>query len=136
MANIDHSGLKRDLPFTGTWGKNNKAHRVINSDPNNGDVLRFVKLPAGTKIYDAHMIFGAMGASVTAALGIVPVSGAAATPAAIIAATDVSSAGDVRMSKQPFTLTTECYIAVTIGGANAGGAQDIDVIIDYEYVGE
>ena len=137
MANIDHNGLKRNVAHAGTWGNKSSEHRKINSDPDIGDVLRFMVLPQGTKILDAHLVHAAMGTGVVCSVGIAPVSGASATPAAIFAAaTSIAAAGDKRMVKAPFVLTEDCYITLTTATANADGLDDIDLTIDYEFLGE
>ena len=137
MANIDHNGLKRDIAHAGSWGNKSSEHRKINSDPDIADVLRFMVLPQGTKILDSHLVHAAMGAGVTCSVGIEPVSGATPTPDAIFAAgQDVAAAGDKRMTKAPFVLTEDCYITLTTAGANADGLDDIDLNVDYEFLGE
>ena len=137
MANIDHNGLKRDVAHAGSWGNKSSEHRKINSDPDIADVLRFMVLPQGTKILDSHLVHAAMGTGVTCSVGIAPVSGAAATPAAIMAAGQaIAAAGDKRMVKAPFVLTEDCYITLTTAGANADGLDDLDLNVDYEFLGE
>jgi hypothetical protein len=136
MANIDNGGLKRDITHQGTWGNKSSEHRNINSAPNIADVLRFMTLPRGAKILDAHLVHGDFGVGVTCKVGIEPVSGAGATTDAIFAAaTSIAAAGDKRMAKAPFVLTEDCYITLTTAGANAGGAKDADLTIDYEFLG-
>lgn len=136
MAKIDHNGLKRNTTHQGTWGNKASEHRKINSDPNIGDVLRFMVLPKGSKILDFHMVHAAMGLGVTGSVGIEPVSGAAATASALSAAVDIAAVGDKRMTKAPITLTEDCYITVTTAGAAADGRDDIDLTVDYEFLGQ
>lgn len=136
MANIDYSGLKRDVAHAGTWGNKSSEHRKVNSKPNIGDVLRFMVLPAGTKVLDFHEVYGAFGTGVTASLGYLPVDGSAGNATAFKGATSIATAGDKRMSVSPVVLDKDSYIVATIGGANAATAQDYDLNIDYEFQGK
>ena len=135
MPNIDHAELQRHTPAAGSWGNKSVDHKAMNADPDNADVMRFMKMPAGTKITDFRLRHDAMGINVTGALGIVPVNGDAATADALMAATSIAAAGQQRMAKAPIVLTQDCYIALTIGGANADGLHDVDLVLDYTYQG-
>jgi len=135
MANIDADDLEINIVHAGTFGNKSVAHKQINSKPNNGDVLRFFELPAGSTIYGAREVHGALGTGVTMSLGYQPVDGSAADNVAIAAAASVAAAGDSYMAKVPVVLAKDSYIVGVIGGANAASAQNVDLVVDYEYRG-
>lgn len=99
------------------------------------DVVRMVKLYAGTKIYDLRLINAALGASTTISVGFSYVNGeAGGGAAALLAATNTASAASTRMALAPVTLDFDAFITVTVGGATATGR--IDLVVDYEFKGD
>jgi len=136
MAKIDHNGLKRNITHQGTWGNLCAESRTINSDPDDADVLRFMKLPQGTTIMDHMLVHDAFGTGVTAELGIEPVSGATPTPAALMADASIAAAGVKRGLLAPITLTEDCYITMTTDSANADGLHDAVLTVSYVFNGE
>lgn len=137
MANIDASGLTRDIRHLGTFGNKSCEHeKIVAKQPNNADVLRFMKLPRGTKITGFREYHGAAGGDATTIkYGYLPVDGSAGNDAAFIPAVACVAAGGNSMNLPPVVLPKDSYIVGTIGGNNAANAVDWDVIVDYIYPG-
>lgn len=100
-----------------------------------GDVVRLVKLYAGTKIHESYMVNAALGASTQVSLGFQYANGEAGGSAtALIAATATSTAGKIRSVAAPVTLEYDAYIIATVSGAAATGK--LDAVMFYEFKGK
>ena len=98
-----------------------------------------IKIPAGTKVYGLRALNEALGASTTLAWGYAPVDstlGPAASAAYFGAAAATASAGDRRMGFKPVTFEYDVYLTVTLAGATTSADVDVDVVLEYEYVGK
>lgn len=125
LQDIQYSG---ECPAAHAHGKYTLAAAQI------ADVVRLIKVYAGTKIHGARMINAALGASTTVSIGYEYVNGeSAAVPAGILAATSTSSAASTPMAVAPVTLAYDAYITATIGGGAATG--QLDVVLNYEFKG-
>ncbi len=102
------------------------------------DVLRMVRLPAGTEIHDGYIIVGTATGSLTVSVGVEPVDGTTATPAALISAgTAAATTPPVRFNAPtlPYTLTKDSFITITTAGAAILAATSIKLVVNYEYLG-
>lgn len=100
-----------------------------------GDKVRLNKVYAGTKVYDAKLISGALGAGVTIDLGFEYVNGeAGGNAAAFLDNADCASAGRDESAAAPITMAYDAYIIATIGGAAATG--QIDSVLTFEFKGK
>lgn len=103
-----------------------------------GDVLNMLRLPAGTEIHDGYIIVGTATASLTVSVGIAPVDGTTATPAALIAAsTSAATTPPVRFNAVtlPYTLTKDSFVTITTAGAAILAATNVKLVVNYEYLG-
>lgn len=127
LQDTQYSG---DCPLANAHGYITLAAAAI------ADKVRLVKLYAGTKLHDLHMIFADLGTSVTVSIGYEYVNGEAGGSAtALLAATDVATAaGDARGKFAPVTLAYDAYITATIGGGAATG--QLDVVTTFEFKGK
>lgn len=122
-ADIAYSG---DCPLANTHGY------LAISNAQIGDKIRLTKVYAGTKIYSAHFVNAALGASTTLSLGYEFANGElAAQPAGLIPATSTAAAGVVRSAIAPIVLPYDAYITATVGGAAATG--QLDTVVTYEF---
>ncbi|CAB4122876.1 hypothetical protein UFOVP33_69 [uncultured Caudovirales phage] len=101
-----------------------------------GDKVRLNKLYAGTKIYDAKMVFADLGTGTTVKLGFEYVNGeSGGNDAALLPATDVATAaGSARSAAAPFVLAYDAYIIATVAGGAATG--QLDTAVTYEFKGK
>jgi hypothetical protein len=135
MATLNASTLN-DTQYSGDCPLAN-AHGVFTFAATPiADVVRLVKLYAGTKIHDIKLVNAALGASTTVSLGFTYVNGeAGGGAAALLAATSTSSAAATHMgATSPVVLEYDAFITATVGGGAATGK--IDVITTYEFRGE
>lgn len=137
MANIDASGLARDVRHLGTFGNaSSEYEKLVAKQPGLADVLRYLKLPRGTKIMDFREYHGAAGgAATTISYGYQPTDGTAGNDAALMAAVACTAAGGNRMVLPPVTLPKDSYIVGVIGGNAAAAAVDWEVVVDYIFPG-
>lgn len=100
-----------------------------------GDKVRLNKLYAGTKVYAAKLIYGALGAGVTISLGFEYAGGEAGGSAtAFLGATGAATAGRTESAAAPVTLAHDAFIIATVGGAAATG--QIDSVLTFEFKGK
>lgn len=100
-----------------------------------GDKVRLNKVYAGTKVYDAKLISGALGVGVTIDLGFEYVNGeAGGNAAAFLDNADCAAAGRDESAAAPITMAYDAYIIATIGGAAATG--QIDSVLTFEFKGK
>lgn len=100
-----------------------------------GDKVRLNKVYAGTKVYDAKLISGALGAGVTIDLGFEYVNGeAGGNAAAFLDNADCAAAGRDESAAAPITMAYDAYIIATIGGAAATG--QINSVLTFEFKGK
>lgn len=137
MANIDAESLGFQVPHAGTWGNVATATATITrAAATNGDVFRFLKLPAHTRLLDLSAVHGASSASTTMKFGFLPTDGSSGDDAYFTAAKAISSAGRIRAdaAKAPVVIDKESYIVGTLGGANIATETPITVTVTYEYL--
>jgi len=135
MATINASTLQ-DVQYSGDCPLANAHGSITFASAASGDKARLIKLYAGTKVYDAKMVFADLGTGTTLKLGFEYVNGeSGGNDAALFAATDVATAaGSARSASAPFTLAYDAYIIATIGGAAATG--QFDAVVTYEFKGK
>lgn len=133
-----------EIMHTGTYG-NHALHHANHdwTDEVANDVIRTAKVPAGTKITDMKMIFGAMTATATMDVGyeaVDPASSLTADPdyftagIAGTAATVVTAVGSIEFAFVPYVVTEDIYITITIAVAD-GDAADTDLLIGSVFEG-
>lgn len=99
------------------------------------DKVRLNKVYAGTKVFGAKIISGALGAGVTVSLGFEYVNGEAGGSAtAFLNAANRAAAGKDESAAAPVVLAYDAYIIATIGGAVATG--QLDSVLTYEFEGK
>lgn len=99
------------------------------------DKVRLNKVYAGTKVFGAKIISGALGAGVTVSLGFEYVNGEAGGSAtAFLNAATRAAAGKDESAAAPVVLAYDAYIIATIGGAVATG--QLDSVLTYEFEGK
>lgn len=126
MPDIMYTG---DCPMAVAHGYHTLAAAQIN------DVVRLVKLSAGTKVVDAKLINAALGASTTVSLGYEYVNGeAAADRTAFLGDTSTAAAAVTRSAAAPVTLQYDAYLTATVKGGAATGK--IDAVLTYEFRGK
>lgn len=128
------------IPHTGSFGNRsafNAQHNFAGEAQN--DVVRLVKISAGTEVLDLKSFFEAFGAARTIDLGYTPVDSSSSlvadpdywTPAPI----DVSAAGASRSNTAlPIKFTEDVYLIATLAGA-AGADAEFAAVVDYIYHG-
>lgn len=122
--------------FANTWN----LHVRYKPDANlsAGDKVRLAVLPAGTKLLDAVGFVEDAVASLTFSLGFDYVGGQAGDDEAFFHnAVDVAAGGKFRAAanKPPVVLQYDAYLIATLGGAAFATTNQLDVIVDYDFVG-
>lgn len=102
---------------------------------NNGDVVELCRVPAGARIQEGYIIYGAMGASATAIIGI------AGSTSKYLTSTDVSALGGGGFAHTAalnygVETTAEETIILTAGGADYASGKDIKGYVQYISAGE
>ena len=124
-----------EIPHTGTYGNVAEHNAVADlAAASIADEVQLVKLPAGTKITDIHLVNEALGAGVTIALGWEYTSGAAGGGAAVLLAATVCTAPTTvgRGNFAPVVLEEEAVIIATVGVGAATGQIDVAIQSVYE----
>lgn len=138
MANIDASGLQ-DPIHGGTFGNLSVAVKAITLAANAAiaDVLRFMRVPAGTRLVDAILFTSADAAGATVKLGYKDVDGGAGDDDFFLSGTSIATAGRFRAATvtPPAKVTEDVYITVIPAGAVIPAATVVTVVLLYEYVG-
>lgn len=123
-----------DTPYSGTCPAAFSHGKVALASAQIGDKVRIARLFAGSKVYDAKVIAGALGASTTVKLGFEYVDGkAGGNDAAFLPDTATASAGTHRSSAPPITMAHDAYVIATIGGGVATG--NLETVISFEHRG-
>lgn len=126
-AGVSGGGNFVERKFTGT--------EVAAGNLASGSIIRVLRLPAGTQLYDAVIWPSAATTSLTAKVGYLPVDGSAGDDDALITATSIATA--VRLGANaivsPVILTKDSYIVLTTGGATCLAATEITVQLKYDY---
>lgn len=128
LQNVQYSG---DCPLAVAHGQVELASAQI------GDKVRLVKLYAGSKVYDMHVIFDDLGGTgAILDVGFEYVNGeSGGTANAFFNDIDVATAaGDARGKFFPVTLDYDAYITATIAGAAQTGT--LEVMTTYEFKGK
>jgi len=138
MANIDEANLKNQINMAGDYGNVAVAVQAITlSAATVADVLRFVKIPAYSRLLDLKVINTASSASTTMTFGYSSADGSvAAVPAYFNAAKSLAAASVIRAdaTNAPVEVTTDSYITGTLAGANIATSTTITVQVTYEYL--
>lgn len=126
LQDVAYSG---EAPLAAVHGSANLVAAQV------GDKIRLSKVYAGTKVYDAKIVHGALGTGVTVDLGFEYCNGESGSNAtAFLSADAEAAAGKSSSSVAPVTLAYDAYIVATIGGAAATGK--IDSVLTYEFKGK
>lgn len=100
-----------------------------------GDKVRLSKVFAGTKVYAAKLITGALGAGVTVDFGYEYCNNdAPAVTNAFGTAFNAAAAGKEEYQGAPIVLPYDAYIVAIIDGGTANG--EIDSVVTYEFQGQ
>lgn len=142
MATFTSPGI-REIPRAGVTGNVSVAKGRITGNGNAGnvaiaDVLRMVRLPAGTEIHDGYIVVGAATTNLTVSVGIEPADGSTAAPAVLITAgTAAATTPPVRFNNValPYTLTRDSFVTITTAGAAILAATEVKLVVEYEYLG-
>ena len=102
---------------------------------NNGDVVELCKLPVGARITGGRLLYGAMGASTTAVIGVAGTTNKYLTSTSVVSAGQTSFA-DTNALNFGDSLTAETTIILTAGGANYATGQYLKGYIEYISSGE
>jgi hypothetical protein len=121
-----------------TKGKVKRAYFSLNTTDtpvSDGDTVELCKVPVNARIVGGFIVYGAMGASATAIIGI------AGDTNRYMASEDVSAAGSeawANVEAEAFgdVLTQEETIILTAGGANYAADKNILGYIEYISAGE
>lgn len=133
MATINAPTLW-DVQYSGDDGAVHAHGAIQLAAAQIGDKVRLVKLFAGTKVFGAKLINGALGAGSTISLGYENVDGTAGGgAAAFIPATSTAAIARTEMLLAPILLLADTYITATVGGAPVSG--QLDAVILFEHRG-
>lgn len=136
MATINAPTLL-DVQYSGDCPLANAHGQVELSSAQIGDKVRLVKLYAGTKVYDMHVVFDDLGgAGAVLDIGFEYVNGESGGSAnAFFNDIDVATAaGSARGAFAPVTLAYDAYIIATVAGAAQTGT--LDVVTTFEFKGK
>jgi hypothetical protein len=143
MATYNGDNLT-EIFHAGTFGNHAMHHANHNwAGQVANDVVLAAKVPAGTKITDMKLIFGAMTATATLDVGyaaVDPGSSLVADPdyftagIADTAPTVATNAGSVEFAFVPYEVTEDIYITITIATED-GADVDTDLLIGSVFVG-
>ncbi|MBB6578957.1 hypothetical protein HNP33_003062 [Comamonas odontotermitis] len=102
---------------------------ILNAAPV-GTKVRLLDFSAGTKIHDAKLVFGALGAGSKVSIGIEAYDGTsfAEDAVALLPATDTAAAGVARSAAAPLRKKVRYFVTATITGAAATGRLDLTVL--------
>lgn len=128
LQNTQYSG---DCPLAIAHGQVELASAQI------ADKVRLVKLFAGSKVYDMHVVFDDLGGTgAVLDVGFEYVNGESGGAAnTFFNDIDVATAaGDTRGKFAPVTLDYDAYITATVAGAAQTGT--LDVMVTYEFKGK
>lgn len=128
LQNVQYSG---DCPLAIAHGQVELASAQI------ADKVRLVKLYAGSKIYDMHVVFDDLGGTgAILDVGFEYVNGESGGAAnTFFNDIDVATAaGNVRGGFFPVTLDYDAYITATVAGAAQTGT--LEVMVTYEFKGK
>lgn len=140
MATYDSKQLAT-VPRAGINGSTNVASRkftgteVASGNIAIGDVVRVMRLPAGTEIHDCQAWPSAATAGLTAKVGYLPVDGSAGDDDALIVDGAFATAARVRANAvvSPVKLDKDSYIVLTTGGATLLAATEVTLKVQYDY---
>ncbi len=90
-----------------------------------GTKIRLLDFSAGTKIHDAKLVFGALGAGSKVSIGIEAFD---EDTAILLAATDTAAAGVARSAAAPVKKKVRYFVTATVTGAAATGRLDLTVL--------
>lgn len=139
MSVIDKSqeGTVQAGTFANKWYHHAKFKPVAATVA--GDVVRLPGvIPAGTKLLDAVAFVEDAAAGLTLSLGFDYVGGQAGDDSAyFFNAKDVAAGGKFRAdaNKPPLVLQYDAYLIATLGGAVFAVANQLDVVVDYDFTG-
>lgn len=100
-----------------------------------GDKVRLSRVFAGTKVYAAKLVNGALGSGVKVSLGFEYANGeAGSNDKAFLTDVDCAAAGASESKAAPVMLAHDAYIVASITGAAANGK--IDTVVTFEFKGQ
>lgn len=95
-----------------------------------GTKIRLLDFSAGTKIHEAKLVYGALGAGSKVSIGIEAFDGTAFAEdaALLLPATDTATAGATRSPAAPVKKKVRYFVTATVTGAAATGRLDLTVL--------
>lgn len=139
MATQVAKSLGYQVPMAGEYGRlNAEVASITLAAATNGDLFRFLKLPANVRLIDLQVINSASSASTTMKFGYEHVDGSEGDDDDYFAAAkSLASASRIRAdaANPPKLVDRDIYITGTLGGANINTETTITVVVSYEFVG-
>jgi hypothetical protein len=142
MVDINAPDLTYKSQHIHTYGNKGAAHVsfIASPQPNTGDVIRFMRLPADTKLFDILFILSeGTAATSTLDLGYTHVDGSAGdNPDYFLDAADTEGTLLFRgtdMVAGIETTTKDVYITGTVNTADWDANPLLDLVVFYEFVG-
>ncbi len=135
MANVDAADLANRVLPSGEWGTGHPVHgQVTMAGEAAGSTLRFVKIPAYSRVMRVERKSAALGTGVTMSYGTLGAdTGTANATALAAAASHASAVARSSLDFVPFKVTEDTYITGTSGGG--AGTGQVDLVVDYVYEG-
>jgi hypothetical protein len=141
MVNISAPDLTYKSQHTHTYGNLSVAHAsfIPSPQPNTGDVIRMLRLSANVKLLDCLIIFSeGAGTNTDLDLGYTHVDGSGGdNPDYFLDLADIDAATFFRALAMPAieTTTKDVYITGTVITADWDADAQIDIWVNYEFVG-
>lgn len=139
MATQAAKSLGYQVPMAGEYGNLAVAIASITlAAATNGDLFRFLKLPANVRLLDLQVVNAAGSADTTMKFGYEHVDGSSGDDDAYFAAAKaIATAGRIRAdaAKPPKLVDREVFITGVLGGANIATETTITVTAIYEFAG-
>ena len=139
MATQAAKSLGYQVPMAGEYGNLAVAIATITlAAATNGDLFRFLKLPADVRLIDLQVVNSASSAGTTMKFGYEHVDGEAGDDDDYFAAAkSLATASRIRAdaANAPKLVDREVYITGVLGGANIATETTITVVAIYEFVG-
>ena len=141
MANIDALDFQdpTSIVHGGTWGNSYVIERRIQLDADAavGDVLRFAKMQADVRLFDATLFTDQDATGSKIDLGYLSDSGNNDDPDHFLAAEALDTAGRFRANTAtpPVLVPEDFAVAGTVSGALIPSGTTVTVVIEYEFIG-
>lgn len=138
MAEILAASLGYQTPMAGEHGNVAvETAEITLAAATNGDIFKFLRLPAFVRLLDLSVVHTASSVSTTMKFGYEHKDGAAGDDDDYFAvAKAIAAAGRIRADapNPPKVVDRESYIIGTLGGANIATATTITVTVTYEFL--